>query len=489
MFRKADRMTLPTLTLRHVLVVAVFALVAIINTRPHVNDPDMPWHIRSGQIMLENRDVIRGDLFSHTLPGVLRPHHEWLSEVIVAGLYNAFGNYGVVLMAMFFTLGACYTMYRITRGDQTVRLLLVVMAALATTTLVMSRPQGWMLIFTLILVNMVLKRGPSPRWIPVMMFFWINLHGGWITGYVVLSAGIVAEFIRVVSGRGDVVWLRRLVLGSLAGVVAMLINPYGVEQLLVPLDTFTQAARPFITEWSPPDLLALNRITYVILLYIGVVVVIVHGRRMGLTEFFLLVGFGVWSLMTARIVLLYGLVAPVILAPYITDFMRRVTPSLLIPDYRLDHPVRLGALVAGFLVLAAFAVSLLAVRPQRIDEILRASNHPVDAVAFLKDELAAGVVRREMLNSYNWGGYVIWELPEYPVFIDTRADLYDDFFFVYYNLVRLEGDWEATLAEYDIETVLIGSQTRLANALREHSGWRIDYEDDVAVIFRPAGAP
>jgi hypothetical protein len=31
-----------------------------------------------------------------------------------------------------------------------------------------------------------------------------------------------------------------------------------------------------------------------------------------------------------------------------------------------------------------------------------------------------------MFNSYNWGGYLLWELPEYPVFIDGRTDLYDD---------------------------------------------------------------
>lgn len=475
---------IPIITLRRFLIFTAFALVAILGARPHVYDPDMPWHIRSGQIMLQTGDVIRGDLYSHTLPGVLRPHHEWLSEVIDAVLYNAFGNYGMVLMSMFFTLMACGVMYKITRGDLTVRLMMVVMAGLATSVLVMSRPQGWMLTFTLILTHMVIRRSIPLWWIPVIMVTWVNLHAGWITGYLVLGAAVTGEFLSIVFKRGgDVVWLRRLVIWSLVGILALLINPYGLEQMLVPLDTFTQAARPYITEWSPPDLLELNRLTYDLLLYMGVVVVIAHYRKLSLTELLILGGFMLWSVRVTRVVILYSLIAPVIITPYVSAFMRRVTPSFILSDARLDRPVRFGAGLVALLSVAVIAVSIFAVSPARIRVLLDAYDHPVDAVEFLRAE---GAPQRELFNDYNWGGYLIAELPSYPVFIDTRADLYDDFFFVYRDVVQLREGWEAVFTRYDIQTVLIKPTSRLAGALRQNPAWRVVYEDEFAVIFRPA---
>ena len=36
--------------------------------------------------------------------------------------------------------------------------------------------------------------------------------------------------------------------------------------------------------------------------------------------------------------------------------------------------------------------------------------------------------RAQMFNSYNWGGYLMFALPDMPVFVDGRTDLYGDTF-------------------------------------------------------------
>lgn len=56
-------------------------------------------------------------------------------------------------------------------------------------------------------------------------------------------------------------------------------------------------------------------------------------------------------------------------------------------------------------------------QPQKVDE-----NYPAAAVAWMKANQPEGPI----FNSYNFGGYLIWTLPEYPVFIDGRADLYSN---------------------------------------------------------------
>ncbi len=476
---------MPKLTFERVLIIGVFFLASLVVMFPQTSDPDLYWHLRSGDIMIENRAVIYGDLFSHTLPGVFRPHHEWLTEVMLSGLYRVMADYGVTLAATVCAMAALILMYRLSTGSVVVRLVMVLLVANITTTTALARPQGWMLVFTIILVGMMLKRNSRTLfWIPLMMAAWVNLHGGWITGYIVLGAAVTSEVIRLVFRRGgDIVWLRRLILWSLVSILALLINPYGFEQLLVPLKTFNLASRPYLNEWRPPDLLAFNRIAFPIMLALNLLVVAKYYRRISLLEAFLLGGFALWALTTTRIVLMYTFIAPIMLTPYLSEWISQIAPRLTLREDVLRRPVRLGLPLVVVMGLAAVLLFLNGSRPDRIRELKRVS-YPADAVAFLKQSNAP----RELFNTDNWGGYLIYYLPEYPVFVDTRTDLYADFFLTYYSIITVQDGWEEKLADYDVQTILIGKTRELTDALRADSDWEIIYEDDIAVIFQKVTA-
>jgi len=47
---------------------------------------------------------------------------------------------------------------------------------------------------------------------------------------------------------------------------------------------------------------------------------------------------------------------------------------------------------------------------------------PYASIQWIKANKPQGPI----FNSFNWGGYLTWELRDYPVFIDGRADLYGD---------------------------------------------------------------
>jgi hypothetical protein len=127
--------------------------------------------------------------------------------------------------------------------------------------------------------------------------------------------------------------------------------------------------------------------------------------------------------------------------------------------------------------LVAIARPLLPVyAEERIVETL-----PVDAVDFIEENQ----LPRELFNSYNWGGYLIWRLyPSYPVFIDGRTDLYDDPFMRRYLRVSLaRGDWQETLDEYGVNTILTERGGHLANVLTHVDEWAPLYADEMAVVF------
>jgi hypothetical protein len=94
-----------------------------------------------------------------------------------------------------------------------------------------------------------------------------------------------------------------------------------------------------------------------------------------------------------------------------------------------------------------------------------------------------------MFNSYNWGGYLMFALPDYPVFVDGRTDLYGDTFLTDDYLKPATGDpsWRDVFQRYGINMVVVEKDSGLARALRNEPGWKLDYEDKMAAIFTRGG--
>jgi len=132
--------------------------------------------------------------------------------------------------------------------------------------------------------------------------------------------------------------------------------------------------------------------------------------------------------------------------------------------------------VALVLVVAALASAFGA--PVRPDE----RTYPADALAALRAD--TGV----LLNEYDWGGYLIFNLPERPVFIDGRYVPYlggvlDD----YRAVVGLRPGWRDLLERYKVSELLLRPERPLAVALRE-DGWRVrssDRDGRWIVLARP----
>jgi len=109
------------------------------------------------------------------------------------------------------------------------------------------------------------------------------------------------------------------------------------------------------------------------------------------------------------------------------------------------------------------------------------SAYPARAVAYLRGH----AVPRPLLNSYDWGGYLIWTLyPGYRVYIDGRPDMYGDayverFMAIYQGRVG----WQAELATQRIRSVLVEPDSALARLLALSRGWRLLYHDNQAVLY------
>jgi hypothetical protein len=475
--------------------ILLFGLLAM--TSRHAIDPDLWWHLRTGQWIVDTGHVPHTDPFSFTRAGHAWVAHEWLSEVAFYELWKHGGAAAlIVFSAMITTAGFMLTYLRCPAPKH--------WAAAATALGAWVAAPAWgvrpqMFTFTLAsLLLWLLERGESrPRllfWIPPLFLLWVNLHGGFALGPALLLAygtGVILE-----TAFGHTPWqqarpiLVRVVLLIVACSVLVPLNPSGTQLYRYPFDTLrSPGMRSFIGEWRSPDF---HQGLYrpLLLLWLLLLTAFASARlrlRMRALVPLLLTGFA--ALDAARHVPIFVLLAiPLIAAalPARRPFSSSVSKSARngAPNFARFGPVFNATAV---LLMAAFALGhwVSLARSQKASE---AELFPEPAIAFLQ----SGDYPHELFVYYNWGGYAIWKLyPAYRVFMDGRADLYgDDLLSHGMNAVLdLHSGWRDVLDRWKIEALVVPPSCAVAQALFLDPGWQAAFRDPRAVILfkrRPA---
>ena len=226
-----------------------------------IADPDLWGHLRFGEDILRAGSIIRVNAYSYRTSGEAWLNHEWLAEVIFAGIFDRAGPIGLIAFKLLIALmivGLCFAhLRRRGLGPYPAAALIVIASIPFRLGLATIRPQ----IFTyalylaeLLLLERAATGRPAGLWIlPALFAAWANLHGGVLAGAGVLAIWIGARAVdrrrdgREPRGRR---WSEVVPLGLLgvACALAMLVNPYGAELIAFLLRTAT-GPRPEITEW------------------------------------------------------------------------------------------------------------------------------------------------------------------------------------------------------------------------------------------------
>jgi hypothetical protein len=217
-------------------------------------------------------------------------------------------------------------------------------------------------------------------------------------------------------------------------------------------------------------------------------------RRIDLTDLALTSFFCYMSLWAGRNIALFTLVTAPVLMRYGAEALRTLWEAIRAYDVeqglvgelgraQLAPGPQLTALNWFILILVLSLCAIKVYQPLRteVNLAVQEKHLPVEAVRFIRDNNLPG----PMFNSYNWGGYLIWHLyPDYPVFIDGRTDLYDDEFIREYVKVTLaRPGWREVLDRYEVNFILIESDSILAAFLAEGDEWQSVYVDTIATIF------
>jgi len=104
---------------------------------------------------------------------------------------------------------------------------------------------------------------------------------------------------------------------------------------------------------------------------------------------------------------------------------------------------------------------------------------PVNAVNFLRKNTVPG----PLYNSLDWGGFLIWYMPQYPVAIDGRNDLYGDEIDLRTYKSTLGDSYKSDPYLNESRVVLLPKELTLVSLLMIDSRFRLIYQDEIAVVF------
>lgn len=474
-----------------------------------LEDAGIGWHIRAGQLILATHQIPRVDSFSSVMAGKTWFAWEWLYDVIVGGLAKIMGLNGVVwfnavIIAMVFA-GAFQQLIR--RSVNLFLALLLVLLAISSSMIhFLARPHVVSWLFTLLWYIIVDRsernafsgRGLRTPWVwslPVIMLFWVNMHGGFVIGFVLLGiywfsacwlrwrtkpGRIEDELLRIAATRqaGQLLWVA-IICG-----LASLLNPYGWS---LHRHVFAYLSNRFlmnhIQEFQSPDFHGWAQRCFLALLLITLAPLAGHVRRLRVSGL-LVILFSIYSgLYAARNIPVASVLLVMVIGPLISSGS---TVGMFAPMGLLQSSLRghIWPVITTVFTLAVAAHGGRVASRQLMDAHFDAKRMPVTAVDYLEQHGHQGPV----LSTDFWGGYLIYRLdPKEKVVLDDRHDLYGEAFFKsYLKMYRGESGWQQFLKEHPSGCALFTRDAAITNLLLENPNWKPVYEDDVAVILVPA---
>jgi hypothetical protein len=441
-------------------------------------DPDVWWHLRTGEWILQYGAVPHTDPFSVFGAGKPWVAYSWLFELLIFQLFRWLGLVGLVVYTTGMVVSIAVVLHRLIRRlqvDFTLAVLLTVVAAFSIYRLYTPRPWLFSILFFALELDFLMKARKTGKirellWLPVLFALWANVHIQFIDGLILLAIALAESFLTRKRADGQTRlrpdWLCGV---SLACVLATLANPYGWRIYQVAYDLAGQlGALNQVTEFQAMSFRGLDN-WCVLLLALGAVGVLARARRVALFEIGLLAFAVLVSFRSQRDVWMVVIAASAILASGLTG--------------NAENRLRLKAIYAPLVAVATGLAVLLGFRVLDVDNArLRArlaEDMPVRAVEVVKAKGWSG----PLYNDFNWGGYLIWALRQ-PVSIDGRTNTYGD-----ERLNRSYATWNAQpgwASDPDLQKaklVIAPVNAPLTQVLRMDPRFEVAYEDKLAVVF------
>jgi hypothetical protein len=477
-------------TFAKVFQIYVFAYAFFFASRP-LDDGDFWWHLKTGQHIVDNGVIPRTDFFSFTNYGKPWVAHEWLSEVVFYLGYLWFG-YGFLIFT--FALIAVLAFWLVTRRLESHPFIFAPAVLLGIWSILPTigvRPRVFTLLFSAIYLALLDSFRRNERswhiWLTVpLMAVWVNLHGGFLMGLVLLGLGITGLALdtlletRSIKGALRRVGTLSLVLVSCAA--AALLNPHGWKIYLFPFEIFmSPVQQQTVRDWLSPNFHQPELFPLAALILLTIACLALSPKRPRPSEVLLFVVTLYMTLKSNRHMAILALVAVPLVVRYLQHWISSLASTAVMtrrPNSTFSKAtvfVAIALLLPLFVFIPKLAAEVYGPPKQNVVRV------PIKAVEYMKQH---GIGGPTFTEANMWGGYLIWEAPANPVYIDGRIDMYgDQFVREFINICNSTVAWEEPFTRHQVQNVIARPKSNLARSIQESSEWQQRYLDEMSVVF------
>ncbi len=206
-----------------------------------ISDTDLWLHLKTGEYICHNKAIPKEDIFSFTKEHKPWIDHEWLLQATCHFIYKNFSFDGLLFLKSLIFMSAFFILligvYDKFMGLPALALLFLFIGT--TLNRITLRPGLFSLFFIIIFLAILYKKRDNPLFLfilPVLQVFWVNIHGYFFLGHLVLAIFWIEEIISKKS-------LRRSILSPIGAVfflsvIATFANPYFLKGALYPFFIF-----------------------------------------------------------------------------------------------------------------------------------------------------------------------------------------------------------------------------------------------------------
>lgn len=472
--------------------VYVFVYAFLFASRP-MTDADFWFYLKTGEYVFTTGGIPRHELWSFTFPGVPYIAHGWLAGVIFYALYQWVGLKFLIVLFAVLTAIAFWIAFKRANAHPFVAGTAALIAVWAALPNIGVRPR----VFTILLTSIFLAvlgrfaNGVKDRWIWVfipLMTFWVNVHGGFFIGLMLIvltGIGLVIDYWAGVLDQPETLRprLRILAIVFVGCILAGLLNPYGIKPYTAPITLLRSSIwQDLIVDWMSPDFHLPQTRPLLILILGTIAVMALSPKRPKPSEalLFLTTLYSTLKIQRNAIVLL------LVSAPLFSNYFQIWVDSTRFGKYfssaregGADRRLALLLSIGLLFPLLAFAYKLK--RTVYATPTQQSLRVPVKAVEFLNQN---GIGGNTFTQPNVWGGYLIWAAPNNRVYIDGRDAYPDTFVKNFVDIISGRVDWRGPFNERGVQLVLLEQRTFLGRQLAESPEWEKIYEDDMSLVYK-----
>lgn len=467
--------------------ISLLSLYYLSNASLLLSHYDLGWHLAAGELIRNEARVPFQDPWSFTLGTKQWFNLSWLWDVVASTIVKSAGYGGLVAMVV--ACGALIVGYLTSAclgsGASALATCIATFAVgllypayeAAPNSYLAASPNVATMLFCVIFYRQCL-RPAELLLLPLLMVLWVNLHGGFVLGFMILAVFGGGALLRRDWNR-----FKAIALAGMGCLAATFVNPLGWQIYLGVTATLGNFVQGNIGEWLPyshnieiPG--SIPGMAY-ILAFIALEFRYGRSTKICVEPRILCWVFLALGLHQFRYMSFFFIFSTVPMALHLDRLLPKWLPQLQVQQALLT------AAIAG---ACAFPLTLLQVQlalalPDMLSE--------QDA-----EYLRTHLTHARVLNHWNVGGYLILQTNgSVPLFVDGRAaTAYPDALLRdYFKLVRWEIDesaWDEVLEKYHIDAVLwLKGHEELRQFLIGKRGWSEDHTGLYESVYtRPAAA-